>query len=62
MNKGFTWACSGEKGTKCYNRRNPFASPLWILLERHFPEFVRVYEERYESVYGFFRPVIKEAV
>ena len=52
MNKGFTWACTGGKASKFYKKRNPFSSPLWILLEKHFPEFVRVYEERYESV-GF---------
>jgi len=62
MNKGFTWACTGEKASKCYKRRNPFVSPLWILVDRYFSEFVHVYEERYESVYGFFRPVIREAV
>jgi ribosomal protein S27E len=35
---------------------------LFQLLEKHFDEFERVYPDRYQERYGFFRPVIRKAV
>ena len=32
------------------------------MLEQHFDEFERVYPDRYQERYGFFRPVIRKAV
>ena len=45
-----------------YHPRNPQASPLWQILDRHYKEFERGYEERYETRYGFFRSIISEVV
>ena len=38
------------------------ASPLWQCLSRHFDAFLEGYEERYQSRYGFLRPIIPEVV
>jgi hypothetical protein len=48
--------------TKHYRRRTPREAPLFQLLEKHFDEFERVYPDRYQERYGFFRPVIRKAV
>ena len=45
-----------------YHRRDPFESPLWQLVDRHYDEFELVYPERYEKTYGFWRPVIRDVV
>ncbi len=45
-----------------YRPRDPRASPVYRLFESHFDEFERVYPERYQKRYGFWRPVIRKAV
>ena len=45
-----------------YRARQPKASPLWQCLSRHFDAFLEGYEERYQSRYGFLRPIIPEVV
>jgi len=48
-----------------YRPRRPESSPLYQLLEGHYPAaagFRAVYEERFESQYGFWRPVIEQVV
>ncbi len=45
-----------------YRPRDPRASPVYRLFESHFDEFERVYAERYQKRYGFWRPVIRKAV
>ena len=45
-----------------YRPRNPQASDLWRLLDRHFPTFQQVYDERYQAKYGFWRPIIERSV
>ncbi len=40
----------------------PRASPLYRIVERHYPDFQRVYRERYQKRYGTWRPIIGEAV
>ncbi len=45
-----------------YHPRMPYDSPLWRLLNNHYENFERCYEERFEQKYGFFRPVIGEVV
>jgi len=45
-----------------YHPRQPEASPLWRLLNNHYEGFEKCYEERFEEKYGFFRPVIGQAV
>jgi len=57
-----SWGFTGSSGVRFYRRRDPFSSPLWKLLDKYFDIFKAVYSERYESVYGFFRPCISRAV
>jgi len=45
-----------------YRPRNPQASDLWRLLDRHFPTFQQVYDERYQAKYGFWRPIVERSV
>ena len=45
-----------------YHPRRHYDSPLWKLLNNHYENFERCYEERFEQKYGFFRPVIGEVV
>ena len=49
-------------GVRFYRRRNPFSSPLWILLDKYYEQFEIEFAERYEKVYGFLRPAIGFAV
>ena len=55
-------ACPAASPARVYRPRRPSASPLWRLLDRHFDEFQRVYDERYRKRYGFWRPVIGRTV
>jgi len=48
--------------TKFYKRRDPFASPLWKVVNRYYDEFERVYPERYEKTYGYWRPVTGDVI
>mgnify|MGYP006284789799 CR=1 FL=1 len=43
---------------RVYHPREPKKSPLWQILDKHYEKFERSYEEKFESQYGFFRPVI----
>jgi hypothetical protein len=45
-----------------YRPRDHTASPLWQLLDRHFDEFERVYDDRLAAKYGFWRPQIRKSV
>jgi len=45
-----------------YRQRDPQAFALWRLMDRHFPTFQQVYDERYQAKYGFWRPVIDRSV
>ena len=45
-----------------YRPRNAQASPLYRLAEDHFDELERAWDERYEREYGFWRPVVRQAV
>ena len=45
-----------------YHPRDPKASPLWRIFDRHYEDFEKNYQERFEKKYGFFRPVIGEVV
>ena len=47
-----------SRAAAIYRPRRPRASPLWRMLDRYFDEFQRVYDERYQKRYGFWRPVI----
>ncbi len=45
-----------------YRPRNPRASGLWQLFDRHFDAFRRVYDERFAEKYGFWRPIVERSV
>ena len=45
-----------------YRPRNAQESPLYRLVEDHFDELQRVWDERYEREYGFWRPVVRQVV
>ena len=49
-------------GVRFYRSRNPFVSPLWILLDKYYDQFEAEYAGRYEAVYGFLRPAVGFAV
>jgi len=43
-----------------YHPRKSKASPLWRLLDEHFPAFLTEYDDRFVREYGFLRPVIAD--
>ena len=45
-----------------YRPRDHTASPLWQLLNQHFDEFERVYDERFADKYGFWRHQIRSSI
>jgi len=45
-----------------YRPRDAHASPLYRLVEDHFDELERVWDERYEREHGFWRPVVRHVV
>ena len=47
---------------KLYRPRNPEASPFYKLVRDHFDEFERVYDERFQPNYGYWRPAIRSAM
>ncbi len=55
----------GGQTARCariYRPRRPRESPLYQLLDRYYDQFERVYDERYQKRYGFWRPVISRTV
>ncbi len=53
--------CPASIHARVYRPRRPRESPLYRLVERSFDEFERVYAERYQKRYGFWRPVVADA-
>jgi Putative transposase/Transposase zinc-binding domain len=47
---------------KFYRPRDHAASPFFKIVRDHFDEFERVYPERYQDRYGFWRPVIRSSI
>jgi transposase-like protein len=45
-----------------YHPRNPRATALYAVIEDHLEEFIRVYDDRYQKEFGFWRPVIQEVM
>ncbi|MBN4074068.1 transposase zinc-binding domain-containing protein [bacterium AH-315-E10] len=56
------FCCVFYPGYQIYRRRDPFASSLWKLLDKHYDRFQQSYAERYQSRYGYWRPAIEQAV
>jgi len=50
------------KKTGFYRPRNHEASPFFQVVRDHFDEFERVYPQKYEKQYGFWRPVIRSSI
>jgi len=48
--------------TAFYRPRQPWDSPLYRVVEERFEEFERVYPDRFQARYGFWRPVVRTAV
>ena len=46
--------------TGVYRQRNPRNTPLYQLIEDHFDEFCREYEQRFEYRDGALRPIVQE--
>jgi len=51
-------ACGSKEAGGVYRPRHPQQTPFYQLVERFFPQFEAVYEERYQERYGFWRPII----
>ena len=47
-----------DSQTPVYRPRNPRLSPFFRLVQEHFDEFERIYPQKYEKQYGFWRPII----
>lgn len=50
------------KYTKQYRCRKPQYSPHYLCIEDNYDSFERVYEEKYESKYGFLRPIVSKVI
>ncbi len=51
-----------HKQTPFYRPRNPSASPFFRIVQQYFDDFEKVYPERYEKKYGFWRKVIRSSI
>jgi len=51
--------CQRQNHTGFYRPRRPWESPFYRLIKEHYDEFERVYPERFQHKYGFWRPVIR---
>ena len=54
--------CPAAQTARLYRPRRPRRSPLYRLIEQHHEQFQRVYAQRYQQRYGFWRPVIADAI
>ncbi len=54
--------CGAKEAGGVYRPRHPQESPFYRRVERFYPEFEAVYEERYQERYGFWRPIIGTVV
>ena len=54
--------CEHKEGGGFYHPRQPQETPFYQLVERFYPQFKAVYEERYQERYGFWRPAVSTAV
>lgn len=47
---------------KVYSPREPEKSPFFQIVSKYFDEFERIYSEKYQKTYGFWRPVIRRSI
>ena len=52
----------GPSENGLYRPRRPESSAYYQCVEDHFEEFERVYEERFERAYGFYRPYLSSVI
>jgi hypothetical protein len=45
-----------------YRPRNHAASPFFKVVRDHFDTFEKVYPEKYQAQYGYWRPVIRSSI
>ena len=53
---------SRPKSGKFYRPRDHEASPFFKVVRGYFDEFERVYPERYQKTYGYWRPVMRASI
>jgi hypothetical protein len=51
-----------HKKTPFYQPRTPSFSPFFHIVQQYFDNFERVYPEKYEKKYGFWRKVIRSSI
>ena len=56
------WVMTQACPPQIYRRRRPELSVLYRALAHHFERFEQVYEQRFESAFGFLRKVVRESV
>ena len=54
--------CKARPPRKFYRPRDHEASPFFKIVRERFDEFERVYPERYQQRYGYWRPVIRSSI
>jgi hypothetical protein len=59
---GIIMAQNKDIKVQFYRPRNPASSPFFQLVEEHFDEFERVYPQKYEKQYGFWRKIIRFSI
>ena len=47
---------------RIYRQRRPERTVAYRALAQHFERFFQVYEDRFESTFGYLRSVVKKAV
>ena len=50
--------CPSKGSGPIYRPRRPRRSPLYQIVERHFPQFEQAYDKSYAGRYGRWRPVV----
>ncbi len=45
-----------------YRPRDPHASDLWRLIDKHFVSFQQVYDQRFQAKYGYWRPIVGQSI
>jgi len=55
-------ALACPKPPALYRPRDPRASDLWRIVDQHFDSFRQVYDQQFQTKYGFWRPVVDRSV
>ncbi len=54
--------CGAKDTGGFYRSRQSRPSAFYQLVERYYPEFKRIYSERYQERYGFWQPIIDTTI